>query len=70
MNAQSFRPTVETLEGRDAPVILITVVTPLPLLGIDGISFTPSADPQHAHEVRVDSRGASVSITLDPCPRC
>lgn len=66
MNPQSFRPKAEAMEGRDAPVILMVVIPLLPLFEIEGISFTVYADPHHTHEVRVDSRGASVSLTLDP----
>ena len=35
----AFRPTIETLEHRDAPVILIVVITPLELFTLSGISF-------------------------------
>ena len=66
MNPQSFRPKAEALEGRDVPVILMVVIPGLPLLEIEGISFAVYADPHHASEVRIDSRGASVSLTLDP----
>jgi len=66
MKPQSFRPKVEAMEERDAPVILMTVLPALPLLEIPGISFVPNADPHHAAEIRVDSRGCFVSITLDP----
>ena len=66
MKPQLFRPKAEAMEGRDAPVILMTVLPLLPLLEIEGISFVVHADPHHEGEVRVDSRGASVSLTLDP----
>ena len=65
-----FQPTIEALEARDAPVILITVVLPLTILELGGINFTLSTDPHHSFEKEVVTRGASVSITLDPCPRC
>jgi hypothetical protein len=43
------------------------IVAPLlPLFDVQVISFLNSADPHHADDVRVDSRGASVSLTLDP----
>lgn len=58
----ALRPTFETLEPRDAPVILITVVTPLTLLGLGGITFESAGNPRHAVDVDVRTRGAIVSI--------
>lgn len=66
MNTQSFRPTAEALESRDAPVILMIVLPALPLLEIKGITFVHDTDPQHTEEVRITSRGCTVSLTLSP----
>ena len=41
----SFRSTIETLENRDAPVILLVAITPLTLFTVSGISFPSYPGP-------------------------
>src|SRR5262245_54055212 len=47
-----FRLAVEPLENRDAPVILITVITPLTLFTVSGISFPSYPGPASVTLVR------------------
>jgi hypothetical protein len=66
MNAQSFHLTAETLEARDAPVILLAVIPLLPVDSVGPIDFVNYAQPQHSGEVLINSRGALVSLVLSP----
>ena len=66
MKPQSFRPKAEAMEGRDAPVILMTVIPLVPLLEIEGISFVVLRGPAPHQRGAGRFAGRGVSLTLDP----